>query len=352
MLFRDTHANACILIIDDEPLNIKLLAKILQASGYRIIHGISDSREALSVYQEVNPDLVLLDLRMPHKDGYQVLEELMAVSQDVFVPVLILSAVQEQSARVKALEMGAHDFIIKPFDHEEVLNRISNVLNLKFLYTDLETEKATLEKKVLERTRDLHESQLEIISRLSFAAEFRDEGTANHIIRVGEMVRVLATCMGLNPETVELLMKTAPMHDVGKIGVPDYILMKPDSLNSREWDLIKGHTVIGYNILSNGRTDLIRTAAEIAYTHHEKYDGSGYPRGVEGVSIPLSGRITAVCDVFDALTSIRPYKRAWRIDEAAAYIDGERGRHFDPFIAGCFLDSLQLMAKLKREYPD
>lgn len=352
MKFGGTHSHARIMLVDDEESNIIYLQKLLGRKGYFNVIGVTDAEQALDSFVGMKPDLVVLDLCMPGKNGFEVLEEMRISEPNGHIPIMVLSSLEDEGSRIRALEGGANDYVIKPFGFHEMTSRVHNLLHVRFLYEALQAEKLSLEAKVAARTRDLHESQLEIIDRLSFAAEFRDEGTASHIVRVGRMVRVLAEKIGLQAAEADILMKTARMHDIGKIGVPDCILLKKGPVSSEEWVVLKDHTTIGYKMLCDGKSKLIRTAAEIAYTHHERFDGAGYPRGLMGLEIPLSGRITALCDVFDALTSSRPYKEAWPSSEAAAYIAEQAGGHFDPELARHFLEIMPLMVRIKRENPD
>ena len=332
---RRFFATARILIIDDEPPNVELLRRLLERAGFSRIHSTSDPRDARSLYVEFRPDLILLDLHMPHMDGLAVMEELNQIAESTYLPILILTGDVSQEARRDALSRGAKDFLNKPFSSDEVLLRIGTLLETRFLYLQIQTQNQVLEAKVRERTRELEAAQLEIIERLAKAAEFRDDNTGRHTERVGQMAALLATEIGLPESEVSLIRRAAPLHDVGKIGIPDSILLKLGKLTPSEFELVKTHTSIGARILSGSRFPILRTAEEIAFSHHERWDGSGYA-GLSADAIPLSGRIVAVADVFDALTQKRPYKEAWSVDEAIAEIKRQRGRQFDPDLVEAF----------------
>lgn len=325
-----------ILIVDDEPANVLLLTKILRAEGYREVTSTTDPREALRIYGRTPQDLVLLDIRMPHLDGFQVMEALSAMEPGSYPPVLVLTAQTDMATRLRALQAGARDFVNKPIDRTEVLNRIRNMLEVRLLYNRLRGQNEVLEVMVEQRTRQLADSRLEVVRRLGRAAEYRDNETGLHILRMSKIAAGLARQAGLSAADCDLILNAAPMHDIGKIGIPDSILRKPGKLDSLEWETMKAHTTIGAEILAGHDSDLMRMARDIALYHHERWDGSGYPHGLAGEAIPLSARITAIADVFDALTSERPYKRAWPLNEAMAEIERAAGTHFDPALAACF----------------
>ena len=328
--------NARILIVDDEDANIEILKRILTRAGFTRLASTNDSREAAALYVEHRPDLILLDLHMPHLDGLEVMDQLNEIAEASYLPILILSGDLTPEARRDALSRGAKDFVSKPFQPDELLLRIKTLLETRFLYIQIQSQNQLLEAKVRERTRELVEAQIEIIERLAVAAEFRDDNTGQHTHRVGQMSALLAKQHGLPDNQVSLIRRAAELHDVGKIGVPDTILMKVGKLTPEEFEIVKTHTVIGARILSGGKFPLLRLAEEIAFSHHERWDGEGYAR-MRGVDIPLAGRIVAVADVFDALTQQRPYKPAWPVADAIAEIDRQRGRQFDPGVVDAFL---------------
>jgi putative two-component system response regulator len=328
--------NARILIVDDEPVNVDLLRRLLERAGFSRIESTNDSRQALDLYVKFRPDLILLDLHMPHRDGLEVMDELNQIAEASYLPILMLTGDDTPEAKREALSRGAKDFLNKPFHSDEVLLRIGTLLETRFLYLQIQSQNQILEAKVRDRTRELEAAQIEIIERLARAAEFRDDNTGQHTERVGQMSALLARQIGLSDTQVSLIRRAAPLHDVGKIGIPDSILMKLGKLTPEEFELVKTHTTIGARILSGSRFTILRLAEEIAYNHHERWDGSGYV-GTRGSDIPLAGRIVAVADVFDALTQKRPYKAAWPVTEAIAEIDRQRGRQFDPALVDAFL---------------
>jgi putative two-component system response regulator len=334
------YKHARVLIVDDEPNNVDLLRRVLQRAGLSKIETTCDPREAAALYVRFRPDLILLDLHMPHLSGIEVMDELNQIAEASYLPILVLTADLTQEARQEALSRGAKDFLNKPFSQEEVLLRIGTLLETRFLYLQIQSQNQMLEVKVRERTRALEAAQIEIIERLAKAAEFRDDNTGQHTERVGQMAALLARKIGLPDAQVALIRRAAPLHDVGKLGVPDAILLKQGRLTPDEFDIVKTHTTIGARILSGSRFPLLQLAEEIALSHHERWDGSGYA-GVARDRIPLAGRVVAVADVFDALTQQRPYKEAWPIGEALAELDRERGCQFDPQLVDAFLGIIE-----------
>jgi putative two-component system response regulator len=332
-------ADAPILMVDDERANILVLERLLQKAGYHNVHSTTDPRTVLGLVAELRPDLLLLDLKMPGLDGFEILELLRvgaSASSEPGLPVLVLTADATKETKRRALAAGATDFLTKPFDLDEVLLRIANMLDLRMLTLELRAKNASLEDRVFERTRELEESHLETFERLALAAEYRDDDTGQHTRRVGRMAALLGEELGLAPDVIQLLERAAGLHDVGKIGVPDAILLAPRKLTVEEFDVVKTHTVIGAKILSGSRSPLMRMAEEIAWSHHERWDGSGYG-GAVAEEIPLTGRITTVADVFDALTHARPYKEAWPLERAIDEIAQQRGDQFDPRIVDAFV---------------
>jgi putative two-component system response regulator len=332
--------HARIMIVDDEPGNVHLLKRVLERAGFHKIDSTNDPRDAVSLYVETRPDLILLDLHMPHLDGLAVMDRLNDIVEASYLPILMLTGDMTPEARREALSRGAKDFVNKPFNPDEVLLRIRTLLETRFLYLQIQSQNQMLEAKVRERTRELEAAQIEIIERLARAAEFRDDNTGQHTERVGQMAALLARELGLPDTQVSLIRRAAPLHDVGKIGIPDSILLKLGKLTPAEFELVKTHTTIGARILSGSRFALLRLAEEIAFSHHEQWDGRGYS-GLAGNKIPLAGRIVTVADVFDALTQKRPYKAAWPVEEAVAEIERQRGRQFDPDVVEAFLRIIQ-----------
>jgi len=341
-----------ILVVDDEPANLRLVEKILQIAGYQYIELVSDSREVVEKYLQQGSDLILLDLNMPFMDGYEVMLKLQGLNQEVLAPIMVLTAQQAREYRIRALDLGARDFICKPFDQIELLARVRNLLEAHRFQQSLHARKGELERLVQERTRELHDTRLQIVRKLGRAAEFRDNETGNHIIRMSKIASLLAEKAGMGEYECDLLLNAAPMHDIGKIGIPDKILLKNGKFEPEEWEVMKTHTLIGADILAGDGSEVLNMARSIAMTHHEKWDGTGYPAGLAGEEIPLVGRITAIADVFDALTSERPYKHAWPMSQAVDYIRVNAGSHFDPDLAAMFLELMPQVRQIVNEYSD
>lgn len=343
---------AAILIVDDEPANVKLLEKILQRQGYLNIQSTCDSREVAALCDTTRFDAFLLDIRMPYLSGFDVMEMLQQRFKDDYLPVLVLSAQPDMETRLKALSMGAKDFLTKPFDQLEALTRIHNLLEVRLMHNRVRDQNRLLEQQVRTRTDELYRTRQEVIRRLGLAAEYRDNETGNHIIRMSKYSQLLALAYGLSELEAEVILNAAPMHDIGKIGIPDRILLKVGRLEPDEWRIMQTHVQIGANILSGSPTELMRAARTIALHHHEKWDGTGYPYGLKEEDISLAGRICALADVFDALTSRRPYKPAWSVEEALAYVESESGRHFDPQLTRLLQKNLPEILAIKSEYAD
>ena len=336
--------SARIFIVDDEPTNVMLLKRMLEADKFECVQSATDPREALQLCSEDPPDLLMLDLMMPHLDGYMMLERLRAAWGDERVPILVLTADSSREACRRALSLGASDFVTKPIDRLEVLLRARNLLEARMLDRQLRQVNAQLEARVAQRTRDLErinrdlqDSQAEALEKLAQAAEFRDDDTGDHIRRVGDAARQLALELGLSAHEADLIGRAAPLHDIGKIAISDAILLKPSRLTTEEFDVMKTHANMGAALLSHSHSPLMQRAEIIARTHHERFDGSGYPLGLKGEEIPLEGRIATVIDVFDALTHARPYKKAWTIEAALAEISKCAGTHFDPCVTEAFM---------------
>lgn len=333
---------AAILIVDDNPTNVRILERLLSANGFTNVTSTTDPYEGLELHESLSPDLLLLDLHMPTLDGYSVMDRVRKrLTSDAYFPVLVLTADATSEAKLRALSEGAEDFLTKPFDHSEVLLRVCNLLKTRYLYVQLGLNNLRLETRVEERTRDLEEARVEVIDRLALAAEFRDDDTHQHTQRVAETCAAVARSLGLNPSYIEMLKRAAPLHDVGKIGISDTILLKPGKLTDEEFENMKTHTTIGAQILSGSKVGFLMLAEEIAVSHHERWEGKGYPQGLAGDAIPLSGRIVAVADVFDALTSDRPYKQAWSLEKALGEMESMKGRHFDPDVFDAFISNFR-----------
>lgn len=354
---KEALLEARILIVDDEPANVALLERILSKAGYTNLRTTSDPREGLKLWQEFQPDLLLLDLTMPHVDGFAFMrgvQESAWLATAGYVPILVLTADVTARTRDRALGSGAKDFLTKPFDTTEVRLRIKNLLETRSLHVSLSEVNHLLEDRVRERTRaladslnelstahtDLRMSRQETIERLSIAAEFRDDDTGQHIHRMSRYAAILARTVAHDEERCSLIQMATQMHDVGKIGIPDRVLLKPRKLSPEEREIMERHAQIGHDILAGSEAELLQLAATIALTHHERFDGTGYPNGLSGEAIPLEGRIAAIADVFDALTNDRVYRRAFPLMKALDIMKEGKGSHFDPTLLDLFFDAL------------
>ena len=354
-----------ILVVDDEATMRRLLEKLLRMEGYDVLLAAS-GEQALAELLKHGADTVLLDMRMPGMTGLDVCRQIRHHPRSLHTPVVFITAVNDRELRRKGMEAGADDFLSKPFDEVELLARIRNCVRVKRYYDNIEQQKEQLELAVRERTAalneaiakltqsqlDLRNSQEETIYRLARAAEFRDDETGQHLQRMSRYCQLIARRIGLDEGTCELLRIASPMHDVGKLGIPDRILLKPGRLTPDEFTIMKGHAEIGYRILVGSDATPLKMAATIAHTHHEKWDGNGYPRGLKGEDIPLHGRIAAIADVFDALTSARPYKPAWALEDALQLMRTNRGTHFDPTLVDVFFDALPEVLEIRERFVD
>ncbi len=339
----------CILIVDDEATNLALFKEILR-DHYSLLFAKSGI-QALERVKSENVQLILLDIMMPEMDGYEVLERLKSNEETQNIPVLIVSALSNELDEVEGFRLGAVDYIYKPVRPPIVIERIKTQLTLHRVQDELQNQNTILEHKVKERTKDLVKTQIEIVKRLGFAAEYRDPETGDHIHRMSHYAAEIGRAHGMDENDIDLLLLASPMHDIGKIGTPDSILLKPGKLTKEEFTIMKDHTTIGGQILSDNDSQLLRIAQIVALTHHEKWNGSGYPEGLSGEDIPLWGRLAAIADVFDALTSKRPYKEPWPIEKATDLIHEEAGQQFDPILVEVFLRVLPKILLIKEEFP-
>jgi putative two-component system response regulator len=324
-------------VIDDRPDRTALLVKVLHGAGYRVVEGVSDVRLAIQRFTEFEPDLVVQGLHLSPINGYDLLASMQErVDPSDYLPVLILTSDTSREAKERALAAGAYDFLCRPFTSTEVTLRAANLLHARYMHQELTQRNRHLDELVRRRTEELQHAQQELLEHLAKAAEFRDDDTAEHTRRVCTMVRSIALAMGVEERTADLIANASLLHDIGKIGIQDEILRKPDRLTEQEFEDIKKHTVIGANILAGSRSKVLQMAETIALYHHEAWDGTGY-MGVKGSDIPLAGRIVAVADVFDALTNDRPYKQAWPVARAIAEIRRCSGTQFDPEVVDAFL---------------
>lgn len=354
----DQHPGGKILVVDDEDRNLRLMEAMLLPLGYQVILA-RDGQEAMTKVNEASPDVILLDIVMPRMDGFEVARRLRAHDKTRTVPIVMVTALGEITDRVRALEAGADDFLTKPVDKTELIARINSSLKVKAYNDHMCNYQQTLEAEVANRTEELRQAiervklaSLDTIYRLSRAAEYRDEDTGAHVKRMSHYAAAVAHKMRLDDSFVESILYAAPMHDVGKIGIPDHILLKPGKLDPEEWQIMKQHTIIGAQILAGSDAETIRVAEVIALSHHERWDGGGYPKGLKGSEIPLAGRIAAIADVFDALTSKRPYKEPFSIEKSFNIIRQERARHFDPEVTDNFLAIKDELLAIKDRFVD
>jgi putative two-component system response regulator len=343
-----------ILAVDDEEWNVRLLRRVLEDAGYTAVHTTTEPAAVAQLFLTLRPALLLLDLHMPGIDGFELMERLGPLTgYGTTVPQLVLTADDGEGIKQRALSQGARDFLVKPFDQTELLLRVRNLLQVRQLQTRLEARAVTLQREVADRTSDLEQARLEMLDRLALAAEYRDDATQEHARRIGRTCGILGGALGLRDADVELLRRAAQLHDIGKIGVPDSILLKPGRLSEAEFAKLQRHTIIGAEILSGSFSPLLLLAESIALSHHEHWDGRGYPFGLKGTEIPLAGRIVAVADSFDALTHERPYKPAWSVSRAVPEIAGQRGQQFDADVVDAFLalDHGMLTGRVDRAEP-
>jgi putative two-component system response regulator len=345
------HGTSNILVVDDDPGIQKMLRRILGRSGYNVLIA-NGGQEAFDKIAVNLPDLIMLDLSMPIFDGFEVAAHLRSNPETREIPIILITGFDSTQNHVKAMDLGVNDFLSKTAEPEEILARIRSHLKIKQLNDQLSDYRESLEKMVTLRTMQLKDASLEVIWRLTAASEYRDNETGAHIKRMSHYSAVIAQKMGLARKTVGTILSAAPMHDIGKIGIPDAILLKTDKLDANEWEVMKQHTIIGGNILTGSKIGFVRMGAMIAMTHHEKWDGSGYPQGLRANQIPLAGRIVALADVFDALTSKRPYKEAFSIEKSNRIIEQGRGNHFDPYVVDTFFSVQDEILHIKEKYQD
>lgn len=341
-----------VVIIDDTPVNLALMQALVSRVGSSESQCFSDPEQGLAYCLEHQPDLLIVDYMMPTLDGLELIRRFRAHPNGAEVPILMVTAAHEREVRYMALESGATDFLSKPIDKNEFIPRARNMLHLREHSLRLANRAEELDKAVKLATANIHERERETVIRLAKAAEFRDPETGSHIQRMALFSALIARGLSLDATTCEMLLDAAQMHDVGKLGTPDAILQKPGRLSPEEFEEMKRHATIGYDILKNSASPVLQMGAEIAHTHHEKFDGSGYPRGLKGEDIPLIGRIVAVADVFDALTSTRPYKKAWTLEDARAFLEQGRGSHFDPQCVDVFLERWHEVLEIRARHAD
>ncbi len=347
-----------VLVVDDELFNRELLEGLLVPLGYEVTLA-EDGKEALEKVKEKAPDVILLDIMMPIMDGFEVARQLKGKEETKSIPIVMVTALSEVEDRIKALEAGANDFLTKPVDMAELRATVSSQMQVKAYHDHMRDYQKELEAEVAKRTKQLREAlekikiaSLDTIYRLSRAAEYKDEDTGAHIKRMSHFSVAVAKQMKLDDHTIETILYAAPMHDIGKIGIPDRILQKQAKLEPDEWEIMKKHTIIGSQIMEKSDAEFIKLGEIIALTHHEKWDGSGYPKGLKDKAIPLAGRITAIADVFDALTSKRSYKRAFSLEKSFTIIKEGKGSHFDPKVVAAFFSIEKEIISIKEKYQD
>jgi putative two-component system response regulator len=341
-----------VVIVDDNPVNLKLMESLVKRAGDYTPLVFQDSAEGLDWCLNNIPDLLIVDYMMPPPDGLEFIKRFRERSINADIPVLMITADHEKETRYAALDTGANDFLTKPIDNAEFRARMRNMLALRRSQKSLADRATWLAEKVAEATEEILDREHEMITRLSRAAEFRDPETGAHIQRMSNYSRLIAEQLGLSDEDQALILRAAPMHDVGKIAIPDHILLKPGRLDDEELVIMRTHAEKGYEILKDSKSSLLDTAALIAMTHHEKWDGTGYPRGLSGEDIPMFGRIVAVADVFDALTTERPYKKAWEVERATQFLKDGMDNHFDSRVVQAFLDRLEDALIIRDSFQD
>ncbi len=320
-----------VLIIDDQLISRMILEQLIRSIGDETeTISFSDPVKALEWAKHHSHDLVLTDFKMPNMDGVEFTQWLRNIPSCVDVPVIIITCMDDQSTKYRALEAGATDFLTKPIDHHECRARCKNLLKLRQQQSIIRDRARWLEKEISDKTRELQLREKETLLRLAKAGEYRDNETNDHVLRMAYTARLIAETLGKDSDYCDVIEQSAPMHDIGKIGVPDRILLKPGKLDTQERSVMKHHARIGYEILRDSPSKYLQFGATIAWCHHERFDGGGYPRGLKGEAIPIEARIVAIADVLDALLSERPYKQAWPLEQALDLIHSESGRHFDP----------------------
>lgn len=341
------------LIIDDQAISLMILEELVRSIADDIhVECFTDPVQALS-WAKSNPfDLAITDYKMPKMDGIEFTSWLRQIPDCSDIPLVIVTCVDDKSVRYRALEAGATDFLSKPIDHHECRARCKNLLQLRRQQVIIKDRARWLEREIHDKTKALGLREKETLLRLAKAGEYRDEETGNHVVRMAEFANLIAQQLDLDPELCEIIRLATPMHDIGKIGIPDEVLLKPGKLSAQEWIIMRTHTQIGYEILKNSPSCYVNTGALIALGHHERFDGKGYPQGLSGKAIPIEARVAAVADVFDALQSERPYKKAWSMDRTIEYMRAQRGIHFDPDCIDVFLSNLDTVISIQNTFID
>jgi two-component system response regulator RpfG len=346
-------ARNTVMVVDDQSTGRAILEQVVRGLDERVVvEGFARPVDAVVWATRHISDLVLVDYMMPEMDGIEFVKRLRALPGYEHVPIVMITVHDDRKVRYAALDAGITDFLTKPIDARECLARCRNLLTLRRQHVVLEDRRRLLEHMVEDATREVREREKETLLRLARAGEFRDEETGYHLIRMSRYSRLIANAIGLDQDEAETVELAAPLHDIGKIGIPDHILLKADKLDSGEWEVMRRHPLIGHEILKGSASKYVRMGALIALGHHEKYDGSGYPNGLVGDHIPLCARIVAVADVYDALTSVRPYKNAWPSEQAYEYVTSQAGRHFDPRMVDAFSGMKKQVLQVQHEWRD
>ncbi|TNG03019.1 MAG: HD domain-containing protein [Gammaproteobacteria bacterium] len=322
---------ATIVIVDDQLTSRQVLVQLVSSmDGEFDVQSFANPVEGLNWCVRNPVDLILTDYKMPEMNGVEFIQKFRGYSSCEHIPIIMVTSIEDMNIRYEALGAGATDFLMKPVDHHECRARCRNLLTQHQQYKIIRDRSRWLERRVAEATSEIRLRERETLIRLAKAGEYRDEDTGNHVIRMAKYSRIIAETIGFSPEEANVIEMAAPMHDIGKIGIRDEILLKPGRLTAGEFEVMKDHTRIGYEILKDSPSKFLQMGAVIALGHHEKFDGTGYPFGKQGDDIPIEARIVAVADVYDALVSERPYKHAWPMEAALEYMEGQRGKHFDP----------------------
>ena len=341
-----------VLIVDDTDISLQMMRTLVKRLDHTEAHAFNDPLLALDFARHTSVDVVVVDFMMPTMDGLEFIEKFRETQSAQSIPILMVTANDERTVRYRALESGADDFLSKPVDPVEFLARTKNLLKLSDANRKLTDQAAWLAEGVRLATAEVRARERETVMCLAKAAEYRDADTGMHILRMSHFSWLIARELKLPLQDQELLLDAAAMHDIGKVAIPDRILLKPGKLNADELAVMREHAVLGYELLKESTSPLLRAGAAIALGHHEKYDGSGYPQGLKGEDIPIFSRIVAVADVFDALSSSRPYKRAWSVDEAAEFLRAGRGAHFDPHCVDAFLGAWPEVLEIRQRFQD
>ena len=346
-------ARNTVMVVDDQSTGRAILEQVMRSLGERVVvEGFARPVDAVVWATRHVADLVLVDYMMPEMDGIEFVKRLRSLPGYEHVPIVMVTVHDDRKVRYAALDAGITDFLTKPVDARECLARCRNLLTLRRQQLALEDRRRLLEHMVEDATQEVREREKETLLRLARAGEFRDEDTGNHLVRMSRYARLVAAAVGLERDEIEAIELAAPLHDIGKIGIPDQILLKPAKLDEVEWQVMQRHPVIGHEILKGSASKFVRMGALIALGHHEKYDGTGYPNGLVGDHIPLCARIVAVADVYDAISSVRPYKSAWPSEQAFEYLVSQRGKHFDPRLVEAFTGSKQEVTRIQSEWLD